>query len=382
MKEKINIAFLSLLMLVFTACSKELGEKGDDVVTFGIVPTIIEAGSGDIGSVDTRAKLNSFDSGLMIGLGINAPGASPALSSFYNHFYGLANGTIWFYYLNNVNSGDKLSGFSHWGNINLYGYYPYNASVTDLAQIPFHIATVDGVTGKATGTDADAFTDHMVAGTATKNMGTGGSTDISLRFGHLMTALELIVTRTHANVPALKLGSVIFEIGGNREFIVSGKYTAVNPTMSVPGTGDNIKEIGNVAKEMTIFYPTATYMTSTSKYATVNTQLLVLMPELKHNSTTGFENATVKLTFHFLDQDDKPYIFEGISGGNPSISFDLKDVSNSNTTDLGLLAGYTYAVTATMGTYTHFAAPTTGTALPPQVIYGDLVEATGSQIDI
>lgn len=376
MKKQINIVLSGLLMFVFTACNKELADNSDGVVTFSIVPSIMATGSADIAQEETRAKIEgeSFPAGSMIGLGISA---SSSLSSYYTNFYGLTNGATWYYYLNNINSGDRLSGFSYWEEINLYGYYPYNASATNLASIPFRIATPKaGVLGEAEGADSDVFTDYMVAGTATKRMDTNTPPLVSLTFGHLMTAIELRIKRSHNNQPILKLGSVTYEIENPRSFIISGTYKAVNPDMSV--LSNNISPVETVNK-MTIAYPSHADITNNS----TSTRLLMLMPELRQNSTAGFENATVKLTFHFTDQDGEHYIFENAQGGDPAISFTLASVTNSGTTDSGLLAGYSYAVTATLGTYTHFAAPTTGTPIPPQVINNALVDSPDdSQIDI
>jgi hypothetical protein len=98
---------------------------------------------------------------------------------------------------------------------------------------------------------------------------------------------------------------------------------------------------------------------------------LGIMPELRQDSLLG--DATVTLTFQFLDEDGSHYVFENISGGDPSVSFKLSDIKNTSN-DNGLLAGYRYQIMGTVGTYTKFIAPTTGTPMPPHINDNPLVD--------
>jgi hypothetical protein len=372
-----------LLASGFASCAKETPQQqptDGEAVQLKIVPTVMEAGAGNIGAA-THAKVedNLFPLGAMMGLGISAPAATPALAAFYQNFYALNGGDAWRYYLNGVNAGTVLSGFSSWNDIELYGYYPYDATATDLTQIPFRIATLNGAV--AEGTDATAMTDYMVAGTKTKNMATPSPAgELTLEFGHTMTAIDLYINRVSVtnnsnNMPALKLGSVTFDIAGGREFIVAGTYNAIDPDMTTMQS--NITP-GETATQMTITYPQATNINyvAVSAVNPLPARLLVIMPELRHiPATAGFEDATVTLTFSFVDQDGTEYLLEDVPGGKPTITFKLSDITNSGTTDMGLLAGYSYGVTATIGTYTHFSAPAGGTPTPPHVNYDPLVDA-------
>jgi hypothetical protein len=373
------LACTLLAAVALASCAKESPETAaGDMVELRIVPTVVEATTGDIGVV-TRAKLiiegGQFPVGSMIGLAISAPTASPAIASFYDNFYALYGGDAWRYYLNNINSGSTLSGFSSWNNIELYGFYPYDPSVTDLSSVPFSIATLNNGVGE--GTETTALTDYMVAGTKTKDMNTS-SGELTLEFNHMMTAIELFIGRLTVTSPVLKLGSVTFEIvEGDREFIISGTYNAVNP--DVTNMQNNINTAGSItATKMTITYPSSANISTSS----ATPKLLVIMPELRQNDTVGNEDATVRMTFSFVDQDGSPYLFEDITSGEPSVEFKLSDITNSGTTDLGLLAGYSYGIKATVGTYTHFAAPTSGTPTPPHVNDTALVDADNEYIDI
>lgn len=358
----LKIALSCLLALPTVSCAER---GGDETVSFSIAPTVAETVPEDIAQSGTRAKVTgAFPSGSMIGLRITAPSAT--LSSVYNNFFAAFNGSAWFYYLDNVNAGDRLSGFSNWGTISVDGYYPYSNTVTDLSEIPFRIAALNG--GVAEGTEVTVGTDYMVAATQTKNMiipDPAGA--IPLQFGHLMTAIEFEMNRSSSGVPLLVLTDVTFRISGGapaRKFTVSGKYDAISPDM---GKMTNNITVGDTADTMFITYPSAPKWTSSS----VVRVLLVMMPEIRKAPTD--DDATITMTFRFNDQDGAHYLFEDIAGGDPSITFNLSDISNAGNDD-GLLAGWSYAVKATLGYYTKFAAPTTGTPMPPHVNYVGLTD--------
>jgi hypothetical protein len=261
--------------------------------------------------------------------------------------------------------GSRLSGFANWNDITVYGYFPYNEAATDLSALPFTIAALDG--GEYRGSETTALTDHMVAAPVIKDMSTPNPAgDLRLDFRHLMTAVELLIHRavgSDYNLPVLKLGSVTFEISGagGRTFAVSGSYNAKTP-MTAPA--DNIT-VDATTNKMTIHYPTATnigYTPLPQTDANYPRRLLVIMPELRQKAVAGFEDARIKMTFHFTDTDGGHYQFDDYAPGvDPSVEFDLSSITNANgSDDNGLLAGYRYAVRATVGTYIRFAIPTTG----------------------
>lgn len=351
-------------MLALTSCIKEteLTRPGNDEVPLHIVPTIIEATAGGIDAT-TRAKITgAFPIGSVMGLRISAPAASPPIASFYDSFYGLFGGDAWRYYLNDVSAGTVLSGLSSWGNIELSAYYPYDDAATDLTAIPFSIATLNGA--EAVGSEM-TLTDYMVAGTQTKNMTTGTpSGELALEFHHLMTAIDLLIHKTgNANAPILRLASVTFKIEGGREFVIAGTYNAINPDMT--NMQNNINAAGRTtATQMTFTYPSSPNISTTR-----GARLLLMMPELRQNTDAGNEDATITMTFSLTDQDGSPYLIEGFADGNPVVTFNLSSITNSGTTDKGLLAGYSYAVQAIVDTYIRFAAPATGTPTPPHVNY-------------
>ncbi len=366
----------TIAMFILISCGYERPEHpaGSGAVPLRITPMISDSGESEVGVI-TRAKIDGeFTIGSTIGLGVSAPDAVPAISSFYKSFYGLFGGDAWRYYLNNINGGDRLSGFRSWGNIEVYGYHPYNPATTNLGAVPFEIAVSNGM--EALGTDATALTDHMVAGTQLKDMFTPDPEgDLPLHFKHMMTALAIAINRTGGTqqFPELKIGRVTFEItDGNREFVVSGTYNAIHPDMLAPA--DNITP-GETVKKMTIEYLSSTLieMIREEQGLIVPHRLLVIMPELRHKAGAEFEDATVKITFEFIDQDGN--MIE-LDNGNPSVSFRLSDVTNVGTDDKGLLAGYSYAIKAYVGTYTHFTAPVTGSPTPPHVNRPELEDDT------
>ena len=379
MKTLRKISIIGLLALAAAACTKEqtIGGGGQtesgQKVDFAILPTLGGGVSGSIDAPDdTRAQVNPtvlgvFPTGLQVGLSIFASAPANPLPSLYNNFYTSTNtvGT-YNYFLGGINSGPLLSGFTNWNVISVYGYFPYNGAVTNIAAIPFSVATPSATPGEATTTDVLSQTDYMVAGTATKNMAAGTGIPVTLQFKHLMTAIELYVSRSNSsmNIP-MQLAQVTYEITnttGSRSFGVSGTYTAKNPNMT--NMTGNIAA-GATATKMTVSYapPTTAAITNTGY------RLLIIMPELRQNATAGNEDATLKLTFLFNDNNGNHYVFEDYPG-DPSVSFTLSSVTNAVDATLnpagdnGLLAGYTYRVVASIGTYTHFAAPKDGVPTP------------------
>ncbi len=375
MKNRFKTIPTLIAALALAACGNDRTEQPAQAgeIPLRIAPTVIQSPEGMIEAM-TRGKVEGeFQIGATIGLGISAPAAVPALPSFYDDFYARFNGDAWRYYLNDINNGDRLSGFANWHDIEVYGYYPYDPATTDLAAVPFRIADMDGAEAK--GTDATALTDYMVAGTQCKDMFTPNPVgDLPLQFGHMMTAIELVVNRAlpeqsgMVHLPVMKLGRATFEITeGPRKFVVSGTYNAINPdTTNIAG---NITP-GQAVTKMTIDYLSSTNITfiRNPSVTPVPHRLLVIMPELRQNASAGFEDATVKITFDFIDQDGQIVEFDD---GKPTVSFRLSDVANAGK-DNGLLAGYSYAVTASIGYYTHFVAPTGGSPTPPHVNRPDL----------
>lgn len=359
----------ALLALALGSCAADDGPHDGGRISFGIVPAVAQAEVGGI--AETRAMITgAFPSGSTIGLRLTAPSAAPAISSVYNSFHAAFNGGVWFYYLDNINAGDRLSGFSSWGTVTVYGYHPYSNLVADLGVIPFRIASMSGST--AEGTEASVATDYMVAEPRSKDM-TASSGDIPLRFGHVMTAIEFEISRSLSSVAALKLKDATFRISGGspaREFTVSGTFSALNPDMADLGAS---VASGETAAEMIVSYPSAPSINSSS----ITRMLLVMMPELRQ--TSAADDATVTITFRFTDQDGSLYEFEEFAGGNPSVTFNLSDVSNAGN-DNGLLAGWSYAVKAVLGGYTKFSAPAAGT---PHVNYDELADDPNNEfVDI
>lgn len=354
MKKITLLRFLPFLFLM--ACTQTPDEDIDTLqpVSFSVIPSAgQDPASGN--PIATRARVNgTFAVESQVGLGIER--VDGAMSGIYTNFFTRFNGTDWLYYLDGISNGTLLSGFASWGEINIYGYYPYNNAVTNLEQVPFRIAS-NPAAGVSYALDSEAQTDYMVAASKTKNMSDAGTatSTVPLEFSHLMTAIEFSVRRLNYNgaLPLIKLDKVVYEISGVRSFGIAGTYTAKNPDMANMSANLDITESAN---RLEITYPNSANITSTS----YTDRLLVIFPELRLTTGSGRDtdnNATVTLTFHFTDQDGTPYVFEEEGVGNPSVSFELSEITNSGN-DKGLLAGYTYTIQATVGTYTKFTVPT------------------------
>lgn len=380
MLRKIKVTLSCVLILFIVSCGKGiLAESEDETVFIKIEPTIMDTGMGEVSQADTRAKLSDskFPDGSRIGLRLVAPTADPAISSVYDHFFGATNGVVFYYYLGNINTGDRLSGFSFWKDITVYGYHPYNNTITNLSAIPFRIATLNGEV--AEGTETMVSDDHMVARPRKRDMDSTHTVGLPLKFDHIMTAIELYVGRNVASTPILVLSKVTFEIlEGNREFTIAGKYNAIDP--------DTVRSDNNItasehAKKIVISYPPPT--TSAGKINSSNpykTILLAMLPEMRQSENDYSDDATIKITFEFNDQDGGHYALEDFENhnGNPYVTFKLSDVKNTND-DNGLLAGWSYRVHATLGYYNKFKAPDSGI---PHINYNYEDDADNQFVDI
>lgn len=364
-----KIQSIVLFALMLTACGESTNVEVDNgveqSVSFSILPSIGETLQAEI---TTRAKVDgTFASGAQIGLGIRSviSGSTP-VSTVYSHFFSRFNGTDWLYYLGGVSNGTRLSGFAGWGTIEVCGYYPYNSAVTNPAQVPFRIASIEAGVAKAI--DVEAQVDYMVAEPQSKDMTLGTNQPVALAFDHLMTSIELRIRRQYNSLPSLKLEKVVFEINASRTFTVEGMYNAQTPDMS--NMSNNITPLVT-SNRMEITYPNSTNITS-DEYSN---RLLVILPEIR--LTTEADDATLTLTFSFTERDGTPYVFED-NAPNPSLSFALSSVDNGTGNDKGLLSGRTYRIQAILGTYTKFTAPT-----GPTVVDAPLDENTTPEfIDI
>lgn len=323
---------IALWVIAAAACSEEPTDNpaltGD--IEFSIVPQVADA-------IETRAAVvgETFGSGAQVGLRLEAT-VVPKINSMYDNFYTTYNGTGWRYFLNGVNVGARLSGFSNWGTVSVMGYYPYNAAATNFDAIPFRVTADDG-----TATKEEATTDYMVAQTKTKTMANNES-EVTLKFEHLMTYVYLYLTRSYQG-PQLILHKVALELDNGREFIIAGTFDARNPDMTdIPGLITPMATKNRI--EITTNY---TITSSTSGTYTIP---LVIMPQLVE--ADGSANVTV--TLYFTNAvDGTEFLFD--DQGNPQMTFALSDIDGG----LGFQRGKQYRLTATLGTYTHFeGAPT------------------------
>lgn len=360
-----KIALIALLGLSLTGCSKDsvertdLGEK---------VPIMAEAViAGDAGSdLETRARQNTggkglFDVGSQIGLGLTNS-SDGSFGPVYDNMMGLYSGTNWGYYIDGIYNGLILSGFSSWVYVNLYGYYPYDNTVTDFTNIPFRIAEMTG-SDTAEAYEDEVSVDYMVAGPKSKSMSASGY--LSLQFHHIFTGIDVRLRREHTG-PDIILAGATFEISGGQSFGISGKYTAKTLVTTDPGA--NVHTIDESATELEIYYTSADKIIKHAQSPTAFQQSpLAVMPELRcKTGNGGADDATVTITLHFTDTDGDPYIFED-KAGDPVISFLLSSVDNGSGADKGLLAGYVYAIQASIGSYVQFSGG-------PKIVYQDLVD--------
>jgi hypothetical protein len=326
MKKIRNTFIISLLALAAASCSQEAHDNPtpESDVEFRVIPRVT-------GTVETKAAVTGSTFGANMQVGLRIESLAQPLNSMYNNFYASHSGTDWRYFLNGVNTGAKLSGFSSWNTVTVMGYYPYDAAVTDFNAIPFSIAADDGTT-----TNTQATIDYMVAETKTKVMASANP-EVTLQFEHLMTYIYLYLHRQYQG-PALTLSKVRLEINNDRKFVVSGTYDADNPNMI------NVASlISSVKTSNRLDITTNHTITTGTGYTTIP---LVIMPQL----LAADGDATVTVTLYFLDADSLAFYFDDHNGANPTISFSLSGVDSGT----GFQRGKQYRLDAILGTYVHF----------------------------
>jgi hypothetical protein len=332
MKKIRNTLMIPLLALAAASCSEGMHDNPAEV-EIRIIPQ-----AQVTGTVETKAAIgidgSTFGTGAQVGLKVTS--SAKTLDNMYSNFYASPNSGVWNYFLNGINVGAKLSGFSDWGTVTVMGYHPYNynnGNPVDFDAIPFRIAGNSGNT-----TQAEATIDYMVAEKKSKLMNNGVNA-VELKFEHLMTYLYLYLSRSDQG-PALTLSRVTLEINNGRSFVVDGTYKA-NAGASDMSNIPALITPGSTSATLDIETDQAITTSSTG----ITTVPLVIMPQLA--TTDG--DATITATFYFLDGDKNPYKFDSPLT-DPSVSFKLSDVSSG----AGLLRGNQYRITATLRTYIHF----------------------------
>lgn len=347
-----KIFIISLAALALAACARETDNGGDREVGLQIMPRLASSASVEV----TRARQDGdFTVGTRVGLSIES--ADITMPVKYNNFYGLSNGKIdnkdsWSYYIDGLNYGTYLAGFKSWRNITVMGYFPYNEEVTDVEHIPFSLAQEDTlIPGTASTTKDKVISDHMVATTATKDMEetpSGGL--VTLNYEHIMTSIDFNIYKTYQG-PQVMLEKIRFEVDGTREFVINGTYTALNN-----GTVDVATAYNNDGESVQTLDVEYNFTLPTSS-PSVATRPMIIMPPLEHDGTLGFEDATVTMTFFFVDANGDPFDFEDSADPQPKLSFNLSAVNNGTTGAPvygGLRPGYKYTVSAYVGTYVRF----------------------------
>ena len=350
MKDMKKILLICLLATAFAACSKDSGTVGEtgEKVDIRILPTVVSAEAGQA----TRARISgtAFPVNSQLGLAVKTSPSNVSINAIYDNVMSLYNGTTWGYYLDGVYSGTVLAGFKDWGAINLCGYYPYNASATNIAAVPFRIASGSPT---ATASEEQVTVDYMVAAPKTKdllnNMPAGY---LSLEFSHVMTAIDIRLRRAYVG-PDITLVKAKFEIAAPRSFTVAGTINAMTPSMTDMGsniTANETVQVLEVAYNKVVTYR-SDYLQSP----------LLILPELRQNGT--LVNAEMKITLYFNDTNGNPFVFEdrdatnSDGNGNPVITFNLSAIDNTagGSADKGFLAGSVYTVQASIGNYVKFA---------------------------
>lgn len=354
---------IASLVLLFASCAKEQGsDPGDGESSFRIVPQVSSyASSQEQAAVSSRAIVEgtAFKSADEVGYIILGSAGSyrnegvPHLGG-YGNVRAQAVGTgDWMYFIfYNQYLGQTLTGFTSYGNVDIYGYHPYDQAVdeNDLNAIPYSLGTVSGTEVVTTGAMVEK--DYMYA-TPVLNYAMLPGQSAQMTFNHIMTCLEFRVRKMFAG-PALTLSTIDFTITGTngRVFHVTGDFDAADGTVRRdPSTVTRIlvdysKTLGNTSTSQ----PTTTYMSCS-----------LMLPSLECSGVG--DDATITAVFHFVDQDGGQWEFR--DGANTTYSFNLSDVVDPVVpTDYGLRAGKRYQVTVDVSNFVKYSGM-------PTVVYPD-----------
>lgn len=337
-----NKILLIAVLLAFSAvsCGKEPLPDGGTVSEIRIVPQINVQDA-------TRAIVSgaNFTNGLEVGY-VVLGSAGSYLNSGLPHLDGygniraqalVANNNLqWLYYVNyNQYLGSSLPGKASYGNVDIYGYYPYRTGVNEsnMHAIPFSLGTA--AAGELHTIPETVDTDYMYAVPELNYTMKAGQT-VQMNFSHVMTCIEFCIRKRYAG-PALTVDAIEYTIT-NRQFTISGTYSALDGTVTAADTVDRIfldctgsnKTIGN---------------TSASSSAVISCPLI--FPALEY--TGAGDDAAISINIYFKGVEGSEFH----NGGSTTYSFNLSDVVDSES-KRGLRAGKHYQVNVYVGNFVKY----------------------------
>lgn len=334
----------ALALLIAASCSKGPGAENGAETGLRLTPMVSQAPGGPTRAVVTTT---TFATGTTVGYMVIGSSDEEAQYAGLPHLPGYDKITsthtsttgTWSYNIDGAYAGYSVAGQKTYGDIDIFGFYPYNASVTYLNRtaIPYEIGVVSGAT--ATATEAQASRDYMWATPVIDH--TMSNTAVPMQFNHAMTCIRFNVRKMYVG-PQIYVRTLKFSMDNGRTFSLGGTYDA---TVSVPTlTSDPTKEVS----EITVTYDKSLPANNTGRYP-----FALIVPELK---TTGpLDDAEMTVEFLFSDQENPGGLdfHEGTT-----YKFRLSDVQDAVNGD-GLLAGRLYNVDVDLSNFVKYSGTPT-----------------------
>ncbi len=300
---------ICLLAFGLGACNKETPIPGDGMERLTLSPAVVHASLTAEAGAPTRAAVlsNHFYAGDTLGFCIVNTGTFDPYFAGYNNIKAVGRQVVshtpayydtWSYTpAGTVSKTDYVGVFRNRGDIDIYGYHPYNKTVTDITAIPFTVSTIDST-----------HCDYMWSANTNVDLTTPGAvTEVSPLFRHAMTLLEFRLSTSY--VGPMTVSSIELE-ASEPVFCLNGTYSAVDGTIAPDPL--------SLTDKLTIVYgshgkPKTVALTgSTPAY----TSCCIMVPEISVDAA-----ATTKLKVTFKFDSDKPLYHQG-----GSYEFNLKDV--------------------------------------------------------
>lgn len=330
-------------LLLMAACSKGPGAESAAETALRMSPVVSYAPGNA-----TRAVITTTSFPVNSEVGYIVIGSSDASAEYAGkpHLPGYDKisavytaDAVWSYYVNAAYAGRVVAGYKTYGKIDVFGYYPYNASVScgDHTAIPYEIGVVEN--GTATATEAQVTRDYMWATPVIGHTMTNEA--VQMNFNHVMTCLRFNVQKNYVG-PALVIKTLTFSMSNGRKFSLGGTYDA---TAAVPTTSsDPTKEVDKIVVNYNKTLPAS----NTSRYSCA-----LIVPELR--TTDNTDDAEMTVEFVFSDQEDDAQDPGGLDFHNGSTyKFKLSDVDNGAAGN-GLLAGRIYNVNVNLSNFVKYS---------------------------
>lgn len=308
-----KLLILIMLPLISAACKKETAALPDGMSGLRIAPYIASAASAESSAeIVSRSAVNGLFNGFTAGLTVTEAGDPTAeyLPGYRNiraFLDNISNVNLWDYKPAGATaSAPQVGVYKNRGPVDLYCYYPYNASVTDITAIPFEV-------GNTVASNIDYMWATPIAVDPSEPV-----TLIAPKLNHVMTQLYFNIQVSYAGPLLLKN---IKLVASDKIFKLRGTYDA---------TDDGKISTEEEDKSNILIFNWNAQLAATNG-------IPILFPEI---SVAAGDNTTISISMYF---DNDKMLYEG-GGADNAFTFKLADIV-TNTSNFGFMRGSQYQCT-------------------------------------